>query len=422
MTTDRPAQTAARPPLGRAVVPLLALAVLINYVDRGNLATAAPLIKGEMHLSSTQIGLLVSAFFWSYVPSHLLVGWLIEKINAYRTLALGLAIWALATAASGLVSGFASLLVLRMVLGVGESAAFPCSSKLLAQHLPPHKLGAANGLITTGLALGPAFGTFFGGILMAATGWRPAFLLFGIASLLWLVPWMLTTAKASAAATLHLDTPAPSAWAILRRWEARGAALGQFCGNYAVYFVISWLPLYLVKARGFSMTEMAGISGLIYLVYAASCVLSGRICDGLIARGASVTRVRKTAIVGGHLVIAASLVVCAVGDAGTSIVSLMVAGLAFGINAPALYSIGQTLAGPRAGGKWIGLQNAFANIAGIVAPIITGMVVDKTGQFYWAFLIAGAVSLIGSLAWGLMIPKVEPIDWGDQRDIAEVFA
>ncbi len=408
--------------LGRTVVPLLALAVLINYVDRGNLATAAPLIRGEMHLSSTQIGILLSAFFWSYVPSHLLVGWLIERINAYRTLALGLAIWALATAATGLVSGFAGLLALRIVLGVGESAAFPCASKLLAQHLPQHKLGAANGLITTGLALGPAVGTFFGGMLMAGIGWRPVFLLFGLASLVWLAPWLWTTAKASAAAKFDSEGPAPSAWTILARREAKGAALGQFCGNYAVYFVISWLPLYLVKARGFSMTEMAQISGVIYLVYAASCLISGRLCDRWITAGASVTRIRKTAIVGGHLIIAASLLVCAVGDSKTSIIALMIAGLAFGVNAPALYSIGQTLAGPRAGGKWIGLQNAFANIAGIVAPIITGVVVDNTHNFSWAFAIAGGVSLLGSVAWGFMIGKVEPIAWDNQSSQTEALA
>ena len=340
----------ARPQLGRAVVPLLALAVLINYVDRGNLATAAPLMKGELHLSSTQIGILVSAFFWSYVPSHALVSWLIERINAYRT-----------------------------------------------------------------LALGPAIGTFFGGILMAATGWRPVFLFFGLASLLWLWPWLATTGQASVAATRNRDGPAPSVWTILRRWEAIGATLGQFCGNYAIYFVISWLPLYLVKSRGFSMTEMAELSGLIYLVYAANTVFSGWVCDRLIAAGASVTLVRKGAIVGGYLLIAASLVICAVGDATVSVISLFVAGFMFGVTAPALYCISQTLAGPRVGGKWVSLQNGIANIAGIVAPIITGVVVDRTGEFYWAFVIAGAVSLVGAVAWGTMIRKVEQIDWGVQE-------
>ena len=230
--------------LGAAVVPLLALAVFINYVDRGNLATAAPLIKDELHLSATQIGILLSAFFWTYMPFLVVAGWLAEKINAYRTLALGVVIWSLATAASGLATGFMGLLVLRLVLGVGESAAFPTSSKLLAQHLPQHKLGAANGLIGAGLALGPAFGTLVGGLLMASMGWRPVYILFGLVSLLWLVPWLISTRHASAAATVEVAEPAPALLVILKRRELWGAGLGHFATNYAFYFVISWLPTY----------------------------------------------------------------------------------------------------------------------------------------------------------------------------------
>ena len=412
----------ARPQLGRTVVPLLGLAVLINYVDRGNLATAAPLIKGELHLTNTQIGLLVSAFFWSYVPSHVLVAWMIERINAYRTLALGLALWGLATAASGLAMGFVSLLVLRFLLGAGESAVFPCAGRLVALHLPPDKQGAANGLIMSGVSLGPAFGTFFGGIFMAATGWRPAFLVFGLGSLLWLWPWLATTAKASAAATRIVEAPAPSVWTLVRRRDVWGAVLGQFCGVYVLYFVLSWLPLYLVKSRGFTMTEMATLSGLVYLVYAASTVISGWACDRWIAAGASVTLVRKSAIVAGYLVVAASMFACAEGDLRTNVIALFVAALAFGVNAPTLFSIAQTLAGPRVAGKWVSLQNGVANICGIVAPIVTGVVVDKTGAFTWAFLIAAAVSLLGVIGWGLMIRKVEPLDWGVQASATRVVA
>src|ERR1700737_1191155 len=133
--------------IGPAVVPLLAVAVFINYVDRGNLATAAPLIQDQLRLSSTQIGVLLSAFFWSYVPAQILAGWLAERINPYRTLAIGFAIWSIATALFGVATGFAALVALRLLLGLGESAAFPCSAKLLAQHLPSDKLGGANGLI-----------------------------------------------------------------------------------------------------------------------------------------------------------------------------------------------------------------------------------------------------------------------------------
>ena len=398
--------------IGVGVVPLLALAIFIQYVDRGNLATAAPLMKDQLHLSTIQIGVLLSSFYWTYTPAQLLSGWLAERINAYRTLALGLAIWSLATIGSGLVSGFAMLITLRLLLGLGESAAFPCSSKLIGQHLPPHKLGAANGLIGMGLALGPAFGTFVGGMLMAQMGWRPVFVLFGAVSLLWLWPWLTATRHHSAAADLPNAETAPSYFAILRRREAWGTGLGHFANNYAFYFVISWLPLYLVKTRGFTVQQMAVLGGLVYVVYAMSSVGTGWICDRWMAAGATFNRVRKTAAVASHLLVAASMMACAVGDARVALVSLFLAALAFGFNTPTMYAVGQVLAGPRAAGKWIGVQNAAGNVAGILAPMITGFVVDRTGQFTWAFVIASGVALTGVVWWALMIPRVAPLNWG----------
>ena len=401
--------------LGATLVPLLAIAVFINYVDRGNLATAAPLIKEQLRMSSTQIGLLLSAFFWTYVPAQLLAGWLAERVNPYRTLAIGLALWSIATAVSGLASGFITFIALRMLLGIGESAAFPCTAKLLALNLPSTRLGSANGLIAAGLALGPAFGTFAGGLLMARIGWRSVFLLFGLLSLSWLIPWHAATRQASARINQQPRGRLPSFAMISKRMEIWGASLGHFCANYSFYFVISWLPLYLVKQRGLSLSLMAEIGGLIYFVYAASSLLTGLLTDRLIRAGNSASRVRRTCVVAAQVIVAGCLVAAASGNAAVSVISLFFAGAAFGLHAPNLYAIGQTLAGPRAAGKWMGIQNCIGNIAGIVAPIITGFVVDRTGQFYWAFIIAAAVAMTGTIGWGLMIRKVALIDWSDSR-------
>jgi MFS family permease len=422
MTSAAPVARLESASIGATVVPLLALAIFINYVDRGNLATAAPLIKDQLHLSSTQIGLLLSAFFWSYVPAQILAGWLAEHLNPYRTLAIGFALWSIATAASGLATGFYSLIALRILLGLGESAAFPCSSKLLAHHLALDRLGSANGLITTGNALGPAFGTFIGGLLIAQIGWRSLFFLFGLGSLLWLVPWYLSTRVVSAHTDLKPAELGASFTLILRRPEIWGASLGQFCYAYAFYFVISWLPLYLVKARGLSVEQMAELGGLIYLVFAASTYSIGRLSDLWIRAGASVNRARKMLTISGHMIIAASLTAAAIGDLKVSVISLFCAGFAFGMTTPNMFAIGQTLAGPRTAGKWIGIQNSVANLAGIIAPVITGLVVDHTGHYYWAFVIAAAVGTTGIIGWGLMIRKVAPIDWASGNDATGVMA
>jgi MFS family permease len=397
--------------LGAAVVPLMALAVFINYVDRGNLATAGPLIKDELGLSASRLGLIISAFFWSYTPCQLLAGWLAEKINPYRTLAAGLALWSVATALSGFASGFMALIGLRILLGLGESAAFPCSSKLIAEHLPHHKMGAANGMIIIGTALGPAFGTFVGGMLMAQMGWRPVFILFGLASLLWLIPWTLAARAAPAAHKLASAGVAPSLAAIVRRREAWASGFGHFANNYAFYFVITWLPVYLVKARGFTMAEMAVLGGEIYLVYAAASLVFGWASDRLIDAGYSVNLVRKGCMATGLVIVAVALAVCAFGDPSLANISLFAAAIGFGFSGPAIYCIGQTLAGPRAGGAWMGFQNMIGNAAGIVAPLITGVLVDKTGGFGAPFAVAAAVALSGVVSWCLMIPKVAPLDW-----------
>jgi len=425
VSENRSAPSALTPTLGTGIVLLLALAVFINYVDRGNLATAAPLMKDELGLTASQIGVLLSAFFWTYVPGQVVAGWLAEKINPYRALALGLALWSIATVLTGLAAGFAMFVALRLLLGLGESVAFPCSSKLLAQHLPPHRLGLANGLIALGLSLGPAFGTFAGGMLMTELGWRQVFILFGAVSLLWLWPWLVATRHLSAADDGPKADAAPPFSAILARREAWGAGLGHFCCNYGFYFVISWLPLYLVKARGFSVIQMAELGGLIYLVYAASSLATGWLSDRWMAAGGSATLVRKTIICSGNVLTALAMLGCMIGSAPIAVASLFVAGLSFGFGSPNIYAIAQTLAGPRAAGKWVGFQNCVGNLAGIVAPIITGLVVDRTGEFTWAFAVAGLVSLTGVLGWGLMIPRIAPIDWSTGKPPkagAEAFA
>jgi MFS family permease len=416
---DNNNNSATQKTLALRVVPLLALAFFINYVDRGNLATAAPLIQDQLHLSNTQMGLLLSAFFWSYVPAQLAAGWMADHLNPYRTFAAGLALWSLATAACGLATGFASLFALRLLLGLGESTAFPCSAKLFTLLLPSHKLGAANGLVGVGMALGPAFGTFFGGLLMATLGWRGLFLLVGVGSLIWLIPWHAATRGAYVRQPVT-ESHGPSFAALLRRRELWGASLGHFCGNYSFYFVISWLPLYLVKAHGFSVVQMAKLGGLIYLVYALSSFLVGRISDRWISSGASANRVRKTMIVVAHVGMAVSLVVAAIGDTGVAIGCLFCAAVSFGFFTPTLYSIGQTLAGPSASGKWIGVQGCIANIAGIIAPIITGMVVDQSGQYYWAFVIAAGVSVVGIVGWIGLIKRVEQLPWATVGAVAKV--
>jgi MFS family permease len=392
------------------LVALVALATFLNYADRGNLATAAPLLKGELQLNNTELGLLLSAFFWTYIPAQLMSGWLIDRYGPWRILAAGLALWSLATTLLGVAGGFALLLLLRLLLGLGESVTFPAEAKLMAQQLPATRLGAANAWVTVGQALGPSAGIFIGGLVMASHGWRAVFLLFGLISLLWLIPWARTqTPKPLVDEAAAL--PSPAFADIARQRSLWGACLGHFCCNYALYFMFSWLPLYLVENQGLSVTAMARFGGLLYLGYAISAVVSGWAADRVIAAGASVNRVRKTVIVLGNLGLGLCLAAPALGDTAISLAALFASGLMFGMITPVLYAIGQTLAGPTAAGKWAGMQNAVANLAGIIGPIATGWIIDATGSFAWAFISVGVITLAGIIGWAFIIPRIAPVTW-----------
>ena len=174
----------------QGVVILLVLSVSINYIDRGNLSIAAPLIKDELGISASQLGILLSSFFWTYAAFQIPCGWLVDRFEVNWVLAVGFFLWSVATAATGLIHGFAMLLALRLLLGIGESVAYPCYSKIMASHFLEHQRGLPNALIDAGTKVGPALGTLVGGILMAHFGWRPFFIALGLGSLFWLPGWV----------------------------------------------------------------------------------------------------------------------------------------------------------------------------------------------------------------------------------------
>src|SRR5208283_619473 len=172
------------------VLVLLAISVFINYVDRGNLSIASPMLKDELGISAAQLGFLLSAFFWTYACLHLFSGWLVDRLNVNWVFAGGFFLWSMATAATGFIHGFAMLFVLRLLLGMGETVAYPSYNKIIALNFSEGHRGAANSMLSAGILVGPGFGILFGGLLMARYGWRPFFIVLGLISLLWIVPWV----------------------------------------------------------------------------------------------------------------------------------------------------------------------------------------------------------------------------------------
>jgi MFS transporter, ACS family, D-galactonate transporter len=414
-TPPHPAQRLGTPARLKIAVALLAISVFINFIDRGNLSIAAPMLKDELALSPSKLGLLLSGFFWTYSCAQLPAGWLVDRLNVNWVFAAGFVLWSAATALSGLTHTFAMLFALRLLLGLGESVAFPSYSKIITLNFTEEHRGSANSVLTAGLLLGPGFGMLFGGLLMARYGWRSFFVVLGAVSIAWVLPWIAWMPE-KARPTPEKKSLKIGFFDLVRLRSAWGTCVGLFSTNYVSYFLITWLPYYLVRDRGFSMTAMAKLGGVAYLLGACFAMLSGRLSDVWIASGATPTLVRKT-FTGGGLALA-GIVLGFVAIANTTYlpIALILGVILFGASGSNVWAVSQTLAGPKAAGRWVGFQNFGGNFSGIAAPWLTGLVLEKTGHFYWAFAIMIGVALAGAASWVFLIGEVAPVEWDALRE------
>jgi MFS family permease len=402
------------PPL--LVVGLLAVVLFINYVDRGALATAGPNIQHDLHLSNTQYGMLFSAFFWVYALIQIPVGALAERYGAHRVLTAGLVVWATATALTGLTSGFSMLIALRMMLGLGESVGFPTVSKLLAAVVPVKGLGMANGIVAFGYLIGPGVGVFLAGLLIDSVGWRGTFLVFGGCSLIWLIPWLMV--RLPKLATQPADPSTPTLRMVLGQRGLWGTSVGLFSSNYMWYFILGWLPGYLVKERGFSMHEMEHVATAGYLVNGLSAFIIGWGVDRYIARGGSANFGYKLIMLIAHLGSIPAMLCMGLGTQSMAVAGMFGFQIMMGASSPGMYAMSQILAGPKASGRWVGIQNSIGNLPGALSPWLTGIIVDRTGHFALAFVAAAVMSAVGIVGWIGMVPKVVPLKWGTPRGVA----
>ena len=404
--------TIAQPRASRtatAIVLLLGTAIFLNYVDRGSLPTAAPVLIKELGLSKEAYGLAISAFFWVYAPIQLFAGWLCDRFSVYKLLAIGILIWALSTLLMGFAGGFLSLFVLRIMLGIGESLAFPGSSKIIARHIPAERRGVANAALAMGIAFGPAVGTLAGGLMVAEWGWRAMFVVFGAVTLLWLVPWTQLVRSLPAGTHEHRE-PRVAAATLLRQWPLWSMSIVHALGNYCFYFLLAWLPLFLTESRGFSKTEWVYIAAIGYAVQGVCAFAYGHLTDWWTRSGRSEAFCRRWMMVASQSLVAVAIFGLAFAHSALSITLLLcLAGAATAALSMNLYAIAQMFAGPRAAGSWVGFQNALGNSSGIFGPIVSAYVVTHAG-YDAAFYLTAAVGVVGAIWWAVGVPKIEQVE------------
>ncbi|HKD03321.1 MAG TPA: MFS transporter [Terriglobales bacterium] len=392
------------------VLFLLTLSVTVNYLDRSNLSIAAPLLKDELHLSASQLGTLLSAFFWTYACLQIPAGWLVDRLDVKWVFAAGFYLWSAATAVTGILHSFAALVAIRVILGVGESVAFPSYSKILGNHFRGARCGFANSVVMAGLALGPALGMLVGGNIVGRFGWRPFFLALGFSGFLWLIPWSAWMPSSCCSSTLPTRRAA-GVLQILRQRSAWGTCIIQFCFNYSLYLLVTWLPFYLVRSRNLSMTRMATVGALLFFFSAASSLLFGKLSDWWADAGGDPTYVRKSPGVLGMIGLGAFLALAPIVPDNLSVWTLVGIGVFNGMATSNLWAVTQILAGPSMVGRWAGAQNFVGNLAGSVAPAVTGFLLDRTGHFSAPFFLAAAIVWCGILSWLFVVGKVEEACW-----------
>jgi MFS family permease len=393
-----------------AILLLLVSSAVINYIDRGSMSVAAPALSAEWSLTPVRMGVLLSAFFWSYTAFQTLSGWFMDRFPVIWVYGIGFLAWSVATLCTGFASSVAVLLFLRVVLGAGESVAMPAYSKVFATTFPAERRGVPNALIEAGTKLGPALGNLIGGMLVARHGWRFLFLALGAGSLVWLVPWSVWGPRDARPDRVE-HRAGPSIPEILVCRDAWGTFLGSSCYTYGYFFLLTWLPSYLVNERHVSLQQMAILGSLPFWGAAVTATTSGWLSDRWIHAGGTPTRVRKTFVATGLLLSSVMALAPIVNDLHLSVALLVAAYGAFGIFASNHWAISQTLAGPDAAGKWSGLQNTVSSAMGIVAPIITGLIVQKTGSYFWAFITPAVLAVGGAACYLFLVGRVVPVNW-----------
>jgi MFS transporter, ACS family, D-galactonate transporter len=395
------------------VVVLLVVSVVINYIDRSNLSLAVPLMKVQFSLTPVQQGELLGAFYWTYALLQLFgfVGWITDRFAVGWVMLCGYLLWTGSTALTGFATGFAALFATRLLLGVGESVAYPCYSRIFAE-MPEASRGRANALIDAGTKIGPSIGLYIGALILNRHHWPVLFFALGAGGLLWVVPWLGLMPKVPHQKVVTNEAASLSIVKLLGKRCAWGSFIGHFSGNYYYYFLMGWLPNYLVGEQKMSIEAAGKLTSAIFFLTAAATMITGWATDRAIARGVTVTRARKRVAVWG-LTIGSGLMGLGLVDKNLklSITVIAVACTAYGVYSANHWAMTQTLAGPRIAGRWSSVQNGVANLSGVASTGVAGLILQFRGSSRMAFAITGAVALVGALAWGLLVDKVEEVQW-----------
>lgn len=423
-------QEAAGSRVRLSVLALLATATTINYLDRAIVGIAAPSMSAELGIGAATMGLVFSAFSWSYVAMQVPAGILLDRFGSRLTYLVSTAGWSLATLLHSLANGLGTLLGLRLLLGFTESACFPANNRIVATWFPQQERARATGVYTIGEYVGLAFLTPVLLLLLKHAGWRTLFLLCGALGLLFSLVWWRRyrephqEPRLSASELAHIKaggglameaagTATRFRWCDLRRLlrfrQIWGACIGQFASNATLVFFLTWFPTYLVREHHVPLEQMTYLSTAPFIAAALGVGVGSLASDFLTRRLGNPTY-------GCKLPIAIGLLLCSTAVAANfshdkRVVIAFMSLAFFGQGMASLgWAVISNIAPARLLGLTGGLFSLAANLAGILTPLLMGWIVECTGSFFWALCFNSATALAGVLAYVFLLTEVKRLE------------
>lgn len=406
------------------ILGVMCLMYFITYIDRVNIGIAGPLLKKEMGLTSTELGLVFSAFAFPYAAMQIFGGWLSDKFGPRLVLTVLSVIWAAGTLLTGFAWGLTSLIVFRALLGIGEGGAFPTATRAFTFWMPASERGFAQGITHSFARLGGAVTPPIVLAIAASSGWRESFFILGAISLVWtaLYIWLFRNTPLehkwvkpaelkeigvnANEMTSSAKEKTPWRQMIKRMWLV---TFVDFCYGWSLWVFLTWLPSYLKEARGFDLKHLAMFTALPLLAGVVGDTLGGVTSDSIYRRTGNLKLARRSVLVVG-LVGSLVCVIPAVytGSAMMAVFLLSVSFFFLELTNAVLWSLPIDIAGKFAGTAG-GMMNTGFGVAGMISPLVFGFLIDKTGSYQLPFLISAGLLAIGA-ACALLIDPTRKLD------------
>ena len=399
------------------IIALLLIATTINYIDRVNLSYAAPTLMKEFGIGPAGMGIVLSAFLWTYFLLQVPMGLALDKFGVRFVYGGAALLWGVATMLTATATGVVSLTAWRTLLGVGEAPLAPAGTKVIGFWAADHERGFASAMTVAGVPLGVFIGSPFIGWLLADFGWQTVFVGTGLIAVLWALGWIAyyrqpdqhKSANDAERAYLRQNSkrealPTHATWGeLLTNRNILGLSIGHAALLFNLYFLLTWLPTYLIEQHHLTALRTGLFGSIPWFFGLVGALVGGRMSDLLVRRGWPIMRARKAFLGLGMILGMASLMSLFTVTLTATVACLSVALFGLLITNSVVWAANAEIAPTQQGAQVSAIQNCVGNAAGLVAPIMVGVLLQLTGSWMAPLTAAAVIALAGAAVYTLML-------------------